>query len=86
MTIVFDNKSEKVDDFIMVDDGTGSDISTPLIMISQTDGERLRDEMVNRDQVFFQIRVEFKIPEKGSMVEYSVYFSSHDQQIYSFLE
>lgn len=43
MTIVFDNKNESVDDFIMVDDGTGSDISTPLIMISQQDGQKLRD-------------------------------------------
>ena len=38
MTIVFDNTSEDVNSFVMVDDGTGQDISTPLIMLGKTDG------------------------------------------------
>ena len=33
MAIVFDNKNENISSFIMVDDGTGSDITIPLIMI-----------------------------------------------------
>lgn len=76
ITIVYDSRNEKVDEFIMVDDGTGSDISTPLLMISKSDGELLRSEIGKRSSVKFQIRVEFKVVNKKSTVSYNLYFSS----------
>lgn len=39
LVIIYDNKVEDTDKFIMIDDGTGSNIHIPAILISEEIGE-----------------------------------------------
>ena len=41
--------------------------------------------MLERSSVNFQIRLEFNVPDKESKVRYNLYFSSENQDIYSFI-
>ena len=42
LALVIDNTDENLDRVIMTDDGTGSDIFIPALMITKSDGDRLK--------------------------------------------
>lgn len=57
--MVYDNKSEDIASFIMVDDGTGSDIFIPLIMIQEEDGEALKYFLSKNHNEHTTMKVDF---------------------------
>eukprot|EP00351_Strombidinopsis_sp_SopsisLIS2011_P001622 CAMPEP_0116877108 /NCGR_PEP_ID=MMETSP0463-20121206/8935_1 /TAXON_ID=181622 /ORGANISM="Strombidinopsis sp, Strain SopsisLIS2011" /LENGTH=79 /DNA_ID=CAMNT_0004524153 /DNA_START=351 /DNA_END=590 /DNA_ORIENTATION=- len=62
--IVIDNNAEGIDGIVMSDDGTGSGIRIPSMLISQADGKLLFDFLDNADQEQLQqiaIMAEFKM-------------------------
>jgi hypothetical protein len=66
LALIIDNQDENIDKVQLNDDGTGSDIIIPTIMISKSDGEKIKDFfMKNKDdgQVLASIvvSIEFRI-------------------------
>ena len=45
LALIIDNRDENIENVIMSDDGTGSDIIIPTIMISKEDGEKIKEFM-----------------------------------------
>jgi hypothetical protein len=43
LALVVNNKQEDLDQVLMADDGTGADIFIPTIMISQEDGDKIKE-------------------------------------------
>ena len=43
LALIVDNSDEDINKVIMNDDGTGSDIYIPAIMISKQDGQKIKD-------------------------------------------
>jgi extracellular elastinolytic metalloproteinase len=69
LALIVDNSDEDINKVIMNDDGTGSDIYIPAIMISKQDGQKIKDFFLkNKDdnQLLSSIvvAVEFQIVRK----------------------
>lgn len=45
LALIVDNRDENLDNVLMADDGTGSDIIIPTIMISKEEGDKIKDFM-----------------------------------------
>jgi hypothetical protein len=43
LALIVNNKQEDLDKVLMSDDGTGADIFIPTIMISQEDGDKIKE-------------------------------------------
>ena len=50
LAIIVDNTNEDIDNIVMSDDGTGSGIRIPSVLISKTDGDILTDFMRTASQ------------------------------------
>ena len=42
LALITDNQYEKLEDILMIDDGTGSDIFIPTVLISKIDGDKIK--------------------------------------------
>ena len=87
MAVVIDNRNEIADNILMSDDGTGSSITIPSMLIGYKHGQILRDFMVNASatevaQIKLMAKFEIKYKAKPSV---QVWYSSSDKKFLKFL-
>jgi len=99
MAVIIDNKpGEIVEQVIMVDDGTGSGIKIPSMLISKKDGRKILDQFeewkeaeedLDEDErghkACVQLIGSFDLPHPDNRVEYDLWYSSEDEQAMDFL-
>jgi hypothetical protein len=49
MAIIVNNNDESINDILMIDDGTASDIQIQAVLISQSDGEKIKQFIRNNE-------------------------------------
>ena len=75
----------------LADDGSGSDISIPAILITRSDGETLIEYYTKISTSFSLIKkvkleIKFDIERKDNTVNYDIYYTPDQINIYQFLE
>lgn len=81
VAIVVDNSDEKIENVLMIDDGTGSGIRIPSMLISKKDGEKLINFMKTaskEDLKALAITAVFSLARPDNRVEYDIWYSSGD--------
>lgn len=65
MAIIIDNSAESLENILLVDDGTGSDIRIPAVLISKSDGQLIKNYIIKNNGKKIEsdiiISVEFKM-------------------------
>lgn len=65
IAIIIDNRDEELEDIIMGDDGTGSDITIPSVLIKKIDGDKLtkffEENKNNTKMEHVHVSISFKI-------------------------
>ena len=77
--IVDEKDKELMDEIIMIDDGTGSSIKIPSVMVSKTEGETIIDYYLNATEAErkrISIVHTFDINKPDDRVEYDIWLSS----------
>lgn len=69
MAIIVDNSNESLENILLVDDGTASDIRIPAVLISKEDGQIIKDFLKenlgeNKANPEIIVSVEFKMVNK----------------------
>ena len=85
MLIILDNREELVSQAILADDGHGSAIHIPTILISKSDGQILKDSLksvVNETPI--QISITFPLNDRGKVIPIDFWFTSGDVNAYLF--
>ena len=91
LAIIVNNKpNENVKHVIMVDDGTGKNISITSVLISLEDGSAILDQIKQwkRDNVItcVQLQASFDLKHPDDKVEYEYYYSSSDDKSLDFIQ
>lgn len=87
--IVVDDKADKINNILMVDDGTGSGIRIPSMLISKKDGEKLIKfiQTASKQELdALAITAVFSLARPDNRVEYDIWYSSGDQKMLDFIE
>lgn len=79
--IVVNKDDSDLDNFVMSDDGTGKEITIPVLMITKSDGEKLKGYYKSKGEKQIVIDIDFQI-ETNSKVDFEVLFSSDSTEIY----
>ena len=79
MIVIVNNMETEIKDVIMSDDGSGSDIYIPIVMISKTDGEKIINylEKNNSDKSKVIVEIDFDKKRRDTQtVDVKFFFSS----------
>lgn len=89
MAIIVDNNAyDNIEEIVMSDDGTGSGIRIPSMLISQSDGLKLIDFLETQDAFSIDniaIQAEFIMDAPDNKVEYNLWFSSSNDRMLDFI-
>lgn len=84
--IIVNYDDTPLDSVIMADDGTGSDITIPLIMISKTSGDILKayykNKVTSNKQPDIILDLDFQIESFDNKAYVDLFFSSYNEEIY----
>lgn len=96
LALIMDNQeNSNPEEIIMSDDGSGSSITIPTIIISKEDGELIRNEVIQtesdnkipgRPKEFTVLVVEFIMDKPDDRVEYDIWYTSGHAKMISFLK
>lgn len=91
VALVINNDDNDPKNIIMIDDGTGSDIMIPLILISKKDGEILKDyyirNQMNTDSLKKLILdIDFQIEHNSNTALVEIFMNSESSEIYNLIE
>lgn len=70
--IIADNVDEKVENIVMIDDGTAGNIYIPSILISKRDAQIIKDFIANNKDTPVRMTISFEIPRPDNRVEYEI--------------
>ena len=84
LVVVIDNRFENITDVVMGDDGTGTGIRVPSMLIGKTDGELLKNFAKTSDTG--TLSAEFTMPNIEGKVHVEFWFSSNNVQALDFLK
>lgn len=84
LLVVVDNKAENVTNVIMGDDGTGTGLRIPSMLIGKSDGERLIE--FAKQRVGATLSAEFGVKEKTDDVFVELWYSSNNQRSLDFIK
>ena len=84
LVVVIDNVFENITNVIMGDDGTGTGIRIPAMLIGKTDGEMLI-EFASKKQGA-TLSAEFAVKEKSRKAEIEIWYSSNNQRSLDFIK
>lgn len=85
--VIIDNKVEDVEKVIMTDNGSGGNIFIPSFIISKTDGELIKNAIKNsRTGKHVALTLVFDMKQDEGKVNYSLWYSSENKKVYSFLK
>ena len=85
MIVIVNNMETEIKDVIMSDDGSGSDIYIPIVMISKTDGEKIINylEKNNSDKNKVIVEIDFDKKRRDTQtVDVKFFFSSSELRAY----
>jgi hypothetical protein len=83
IALIINNVEKDVNKILMIDDGSGSDLTIPAVLINKRDGEKIKEEMKKGNSAVY-IRIEFDM-KKTDIVTYQIFFSSTTKRIYKLL-
>jgi len=84
LLVVVDNKVENVTNVIMGDDGTGTGLRIPAMLIGKTDGETLIEFAQKNGAA--TLSAEFAIKETKANAEIEIWYSSSSQRALDFIK
>jgi hypothetical protein len=84
LVVVIDNRNELVDDVIMGDDGTGTGIRVPSMLIGKNDGDILKEFALSGGLA--TLSAEFTMPKIEDKVHVELWFSSNNVLAQDFLK
>ena len=76
LLVVVDSKVENITNVIMGDDGTGTGIRIPSMLIGKTDGEMLIE--FAKKETGATLSAEFAVKEKGKWADIEIWYSSNN--------
>mmetsp|Transcript_20067 Transcript_20067/g.22394 ORF Transcript_20067/g.22394 Transcript_20067/m.22394 type:complete len:225 (-) Transcript_20067:728-1402(-) len=88
--IVDDREKDIVERIIMVDDGTGSGINIPSLLIGKKDGDKIIHQLEKcveeeEEGACVQLLAQFEMPHPDDRVEYDFWYTSSNEQAIDFL-
>ena len=88
MAVVIDNTDENIRNVIMSDDGTGSGIRIPSMLISKKDGEILKAYLTSKssDVDKAALTAEFVMENPSNTVNWQLFYSSQNDKSMDFLK
>lgn len=84
LLVVVDSRAENVTNVIMGDDGTGTGIRIPSMLIGKTDGDMLIE--FAKTQMGATLSAEFSVKEKGATADVEIWYSSNNQRALDFVK
>ena len=84
LLVVVDSRVENVTNVIMGDDGTGTGIRIPSMLIGRTDGEMLIEFAKKR--LGATLSAEFAVKEKHDVADVEIWYSSYNQRSLDFIK
>lgn len=84
LLVVVDSRVENVTNVIMGDDGTGTGIRIPAMLIGKTDGEMLI-EFASK-MLGATLSAEFAVKEKAKTADVEIWYSSNNQRALDFIK
>ena len=84
LLVVVDSRNENVTNVIMGDDGTGTGIRIPSMLIGKTDGEMLIDFASKK--MGATLSAEFSVKTKGPTVDVEFWYSSQNARALDFIK
>ena len=84
MLVVVDSRAENVKNVIMGDDGTGTGLRIPSMLIGKSDGERLIEWA--KQMKGATLSAEFAVKEKSDKVDIEFWYSSNNQLALDFIK
>lgn len=82
VALIIDNKNEDLNKIVMADDGRGSEVTIPGLLISKMDGLILTDFIENNKNQHIVLDVEFEMEHSSNTVKYDIYTTGADEQVY----
>ena len=84
LLVVVDSKVENITNVIMGDDGTGTGIRIPSMLIGKSDGQMLIE--FAKEQTGATLSAEFAVKEKGAWADIEFWYSSNNQRALDFIK
>lgn len=84
LLVVIDSRVENVTNVIMGDDGTGTGIRIPAMLIGKTDGEMLVEFAKTKKGA--TLSAEFAVKEKKPYADIEIWYSSNNQRALDFIK
>lgn len=83
--IIINNNDDDINNIYAIDDGTGTDINIPAILISKKDGDILKEYLKKKPQFEnLQVLIEFEIP-KSDVINFELIMSSTNKEMYNLI-
>jgi len=94
LALVMDNQDQDPENIVMVDDGTAYEIAIPTILISRSDGEKIKQIILdtesenkgNQKKEFVVLMINFEMENPDDRVEYDIWYTSGDSHALNFLK
>lgn len=87
--IIIDSQNENITRVYMSDDGTGSGLAIPAVLIGKKDGQILTDYIKSAssaEKKQIKVNVHFQSPPKRERVQFQYWFTSSDERSMVFLQ
>jgi hypothetical protein len=84
LLVVVDTRVENITNVIMGDDGTGTGIRIPAMLIGKTDGEILIE--FAKQKLGATLSAEFAVKEKSTTADVEIWYSSNNQRSMDFVK
>jgi hypothetical protein len=87
VALIIDSTDEDIDYIVMADDGRGSEISIPAVLISKDDGKVLTDFYVaNKEKADkIKLEVDFIMEHPNNTVNYDLFTTSDNEMVYKIM-
>ena len=82
--VIINNNEDDINDIYMIDDGTGMDISIPAILISNSNGNIIKDYINKNKSSKISFIINFEL-QKSKEINFEIIFSSTNLEIYTLL-
>eukprot|EP00826_Nyctotherus_ovalis_P027702 TRINITY_DN2167_c0_g3_i1.p1 TRINITY_DN2167_c0_g3~~TRINITY_DN2167_c0_g3_i1.p1 ORF type:complete len:357 (-),score=83.68 TRINITY_DN2167_c0_g3_i1:372-1442(-) len=95
LALIVDNQDRNPEYFIMVDDGTAYEIVIPTILVSKSDGQKIKQTVLDTEsenkgktkhKEFVVLMVDFEMEKPDDRVEYDIWYTSGDLHALKFLK
>jgi hypothetical protein len=86
MAVFVDDRADDLEELILSDDGTGSDISIPSILLSKLKGDEIITFYESNNHEAIQVLHHFDLNREDNRVEYEIWGTSSDEMGQNFIK